>query len=162
LSAEFFNFFNHGFVRVAVAVPEVRVADPRFNVERTIAMMHEAAESAACVVVFPELGLSGYTCDDLFHQRALLDAVIAGLDEILSASKQLALLVVVGAPLVVEQRLFNAALSCRKGEYLALCRKYICPTIVNSTNRASSIQRRTRRCEKLSFAGKATLPSVQM
>jgi NAD+ synthase (glutamine-hydrolysing) len=70
LSAAFFNFFNHGFVRVAVAIPEARVADPKFNVERTIALMHEAAESAASLVVFPDLGLSSYTCDDLFHQES--------------------------------------------------------------------------------------------
>lgn len=63
MSATFFNFFNHGFVRVAVA-------DPKFNVERTIALMHEAAESAASLVVFPDLGLSSYTCDDLFHQKS--------------------------------------------------------------------------------------------
>jgi NAD+ synthase (glutamine-hydrolysing) len=77
--------------------------------------------------VFPELGLSGYTCDDLFHQRALLDAVIAGLDEILSASKQLALLVVVGAPLVVEQRLFNCGVILQKGRILGVVPKVYLP-----------------------------------
>jgi NAD+ synthase (glutamine-hydrolysing) len=127
LSAEFFNFFNHGFVRVAVAVPEVRVADPKFNVERTTEMMHEAAASAASLVVFPELGLSSYSCDDLFHQRALLDAVKAGLGEILSASEQLDLLVIAGAPLVIEQRLFNCGVVLQKGRILGVVPKVYLP-----------------------------------
>jgi len=71
---DFFNPYRHGFARVAVAVPRMRVADPAFNAGETIEMLRQAAERGAVVVAFPELGLSAYTCDDLFHQRALLDA----------------------------------------------------------------------------------------
>ena len=71
---DFFNPYSHGFVRVAVATPRVRVADPDFNVEATVELMQRAAREKALLAVFPELGLSAYTCDDLFHQRALLDA----------------------------------------------------------------------------------------
>ena len=72
----FFNFYTHDFVRVAAAVPEVKVADPEFNARQTIALMEEAARSSALVVVFPELGLSAYTCEDLFHQQALLNGCV--------------------------------------------------------------------------------------
>ena len=68
---EFFNLYNHDFIRVAAATPSVRVADPAFNAAETITLMQEAARNQSALVAFPELGISGYSCDDLFHQRAL-------------------------------------------------------------------------------------------
>ena len=76
---DFFNPYSHGFARVAVAVPRVRVADPASTPARRSRCSTQAAEQGAVVVAFPELGLSAYTCDDLFHQRALLDACEAAL-----------------------------------------------------------------------------------
>ena len=70
----FFSPYRHGFVRAAVCIPFVRVADPTYNAERTIALAAQAAEQHAAVALFPELGLSAYSCEDLFHQTALLDA----------------------------------------------------------------------------------------
>ena len=64
---DFFNLYRHGFVRVALATPTVRVGDPGFNREATLALMREAARRRARVAVFPELGLSAYSCEDLFH-----------------------------------------------------------------------------------------------
>ena len=66
----FRNPYAHDFVRVAVAVPRLRVADPAFNAAESIALLERAAAEGAVLVAFPELGLSAYTCDDLFHQRA--------------------------------------------------------------------------------------------
>ena len=66
-ATEFFNLYNHGFVRTAVGIPEVRVADPAFNAARTVELMQEAAGESAMLILFPELGLSAYACDDLFH-----------------------------------------------------------------------------------------------
>ena len=66
-NAEFFNLYNHGFVRVAVGTPELRVADPEFNGARTVALMERAEQEKAIVALFPELGLTAYSCDDLFH-----------------------------------------------------------------------------------------------
>jgi NAD+ synthase (glutamine-hydrolysing) len=110
----FFNLYNHDFIRVAVAIPEVRVADPAFNAAQTIALMGQAAERKACLVVFPELGLSAYSCDDLFHQQALLDACRDGLCAILDASLEIPAVAVVGLPLQVDGMLFNcAAVICR-------------------------------------------------
>lgn len=86
---EFWNLYNHDLVRVAVAVPEVRVADPRFNAEATVVLLERAAAARAVLAVFPELGLSAYSCDDLFHQRALLDGAEDALRRVLEASETL-------------------------------------------------------------------------
>ena len=71
----FGSLYSHGFARVAAAVPHVRVGEPAFNAERTLALARRASDDHAALVVFPELGLSAYAIDDLFHQDALLDAV---------------------------------------------------------------------------------------
>lgn len=63
-SQEFFNLYNHDLIRVAVAVPGVRVADSPFNASQTIALMREAGKAHAIIALFPELGLSAYSCDD--------------------------------------------------------------------------------------------------
>lgn len=105
----FFNLYSHGFARVAVGVPECRVADPAFNAEQTIALAREAAANGAALVAFPELGLSAYTCDDLFHQRALLRECELALQQIVEASATMAPAIVVGMPLLVEHQLFNCA-----------------------------------------------------
>jgi len=70
----FFNLYSHDLARVAVAIPRVRVADPAWNAEQTIALLRDAYAQRALLAVFPELGLSAYSCEDLFHQRALLEA----------------------------------------------------------------------------------------
>ncbi|PWB84101.1 MAG: NAD(+) synthase, partial [Methylocystaceae bacterium] len=75
----FFSLHTHGFVRVAVAGPRSRVADPAFNVARTIETAREADRRGASLVLFPELGLSSYAIDDLLQQSALLQAVEAAL-----------------------------------------------------------------------------------
>ena len=106
---EFFNLYNHDFVRTAVAVPSVRVADPDFNAQQTLALMREAAARHAAVVAFPELGLSAYSCEDLVQQRALLDASEIALAELVRISTDLPVLAVVGVPLVVDDQLYNCA-----------------------------------------------------
>lgn len=71
----FFNLYNHGFVRTAVCVPELRVSDVPFNTHKTIELAQKAARQKAVLAIFPELGLSAYSNDDLFHQDALLKSV---------------------------------------------------------------------------------------
>ena len=87
MKGNFFNLYSHRFARVAVGVPRCRVADPAFNADETLALAREAAARGAALVAFPELGLPAYTCDDLFHQRALLDACKTALAKIVEASK---------------------------------------------------------------------------
>ena len=105
----FGSLYAHGFVRVAAAVPRVRVAEPAFNAEQTVALARRASEAHAALVVFPELGLSAYSNDDLFHQEALSDAVTGALGRVVAASADMGPVIVVGAPLAADQRLFNAA-----------------------------------------------------
>jgi len=123
----FGSLYAHGFVRVAAAVPHVRVADPGFNAERTLALARRASDHDAALVVFPELGLSAYTNEDLFHQDALGRAVSAGLDRITAMSAALAPVVVVGAPLLAEQRLFNCAVVIHRGRVLGVVPKSYLP-----------------------------------
>jgi NAD+ synthase (glutamine-hydrolysing) len=124
---EFFNFYNHDFVRVAVGVPAVRVADPAFNAEQTIALLGQAAEARAALVLFPELGLSSYTADDLFHQRAVLDASQEALQRVLAASERWPLVGVVGLPLQIDHLLYNCAVVFARGRILGVVPKTYLP-----------------------------------
>jgi NAD+ synthase (glutamine-hydrolysing) len=123
----FFNLYNHGFVRVAVGIPTVRVADPGNNARETIALMTQAAERKALLVVFPELGLSAYSCDDLFQQQALLDGCTEQLASLLHASQDIPVIAIVGLPLVVDGLLFNCAAVLSRGHLLGVIPKTYLP-----------------------------------
>jgi NAD+ synthase (glutamine-hydrolysing) len=123
----FFNFYNHDFVRVAVGIPAVRVADPSFNTAQTLLLMRQAVECKAILALFPELGLSAYSCDDLFHQRAVLDGCRDGLSAIRDASAQWPLVAVVGAPLQIDHLLYNCAVVISRGRILGVVPKTYLP-----------------------------------
>jgi NAD+ synthase (glutamine-hydrolysing) len=124
---EFFNLYNHDFARLAVATPAVRVADPAFNADQTIALMRQAAGRHAVLALFPELGHSAYTCEDLFQQRALLDGALEALSTVLEASRAWPLVAVVGLPLEVDHLLFNCAVVLRRGTILGVVPKTYLP-----------------------------------
>jgi NAD+ synthase (glutamine-hydrolysing) len=126
-SLAFLNPFAHGFARVAVAVPRLRVADPAFNAAESVTLLEQAAAQGAVVVAFPELGLSAYTCDDLFHQHALLEGCETALASIAEATRRLAVVVVVGMPLRVDHRLFNCAVVVFGGRVLGVVPKTYLP-----------------------------------
>ncbi len=125
--APFASPYHHGFVRVASAIPLVAVADPHTNAERTLELARAASRDSAALVVFPELGLSAYTSEDLFRQAALLDATMHALERIVSASVTLWPVIVVGAPLRAEQGLFNVAVVIRAGRILGVVPKSFLP-----------------------------------
>ncbi|WP_251864115.1 NAD(+) synthase [Achromobacter sp. Marseille-Q4962] len=127
MSNPFFNLYSHGFARVAVGVPECRVADPVYNAAQTIELARQAAQGGAVLAAFPELGLSAYTCDDLFHQQALLDACETALAEVARASADLDIALVVGAPLRVAHQLFNCAVVVSGGRILGVVPKSYLP-----------------------------------
>jgi NAD+ synthase (glutamine-hydrolysing) len=111
---DFFNLYRHGFARVAVATPIVRIGDPRHNGAATLELIERAAAENTTLVVFPELGLTAYTCDDLFHQQALLDAAGDALARLLERTRKLPIAALVGLPVAVNGLLYNcAALLCR-------------------------------------------------
>ncbi|HZP92230.1 MAG TPA: NAD(+) synthase [Burkholderiales bacterium] len=124
---EFFNLYRHGFVRVAVATPAVRVADPEFNLHGTIELMEEAARANAILAVFPELGLSAYSCEDLFHQQALVDAAEAALSALLARTRSLPVAALVGLPVSVDGLLYNCAALLCQGRLLGVVPKQYLP-----------------------------------
>ncbi|WP_216914421.1 NAD(+) synthase [Nocardia noduli] len=123
----FDSLYRHGFARVAVAVPRIRVADPAFNLTHTLDLAREAAERGAVLTVFPELGLSSYTADDLFHQDALDAAVSEALDRVVAASAEIDTVLIVGAPVRSQGRLFNCAIAVCKGVVLGVAPKSYLP-----------------------------------
>jgi NAD+ synthase (glutamine-hydrolysing) len=123
----FLNLYTHDFARIAVGVPRCRIADPAFNAVETQKLIAEAAAGGASLVVFPELGLSAYTCDDLFHQRALLDACEDALQTILNGTQKLDIISIVGLPLRVDHRLFNCAAVLHRGRILGIVPKTYLP-----------------------------------
>ncbi|MBN1931612.1 MAG: NAD(+) synthase [Desulfobacterales bacterium] len=124
---KFFNFYNHGFIKVAVCSPEVRVADPDFNVENTITLAREALQNNAVFAIFPELGLSAYSNEDLFHQDALLQGVLDALEYFLETTKDFNLIMVIGAPLQIDTFLFNCAIAIYRGKILGVAIKSYLP-----------------------------------
>jgi NAD+ synthase (glutamine-hydrolysing) len=118
----------HSFLRVAAAVPELRVADAKFNAERTLDLLREAEERGVRLAVFPECGLTGYTCGDLFHQSTLLQSAEAAIESLLSAADLcFSGIGVVGLPLALDGMVFNAAAVFRGGRLLAVVPKSYLP-----------------------------------
>ncbi|MBE0556295.1 MAG: NAD(+) synthase, partial [Proteobacteria bacterium] len=126
-AAEFFNLYRHCFIRSAVCVPAVKVADPRFNADQTILLAREAAAGKAIFALFPELGTSAYSNDDLFHQEALLCGVRGAVERIARETAPLNLILVIGAPLRVDSRLFNCGIVLYRGRIIGVAVKSYLP-----------------------------------
>jgi NAD+ synthase (glutamine-hydrolysing) len=119
---------THGFLRVAAASPDLRVADCRFNAERTLDLLRQAEDSGTDLAVFPEMGLTGYTCNDLFHQPTLQRAAVEALETLLTAAEMtFGGVAVVGLPLEVDGRLFNCAAAFRGNRLLGVVPKTYLP-----------------------------------
>jgi NAD+ synthase (glutamine-hydrolysing) len=123
----FASLYSHGLVRVAAAVPRMKIGEPAFNAERTLALARQASDDHAALVIFPELGLSGYSIDDLLHQDALLDAVVSAIERIAAASATLQPIIAVGAPLRAEHGVFNTAVVIHRGRVLGVIPKSYLP-----------------------------------
>lgn len=120
---EFLSIYRQGFVRVAACRPRCRAADPAFNLEQTLALARTGDGQAVALMVFPELGLSGYSIDDLILQGALLDEVETRLLELVEASRDLRPVMLIGAPLRREGRLYNCAVAVHRGRILGIVPK---------------------------------------
>jgi NAD+ synthase (glutamine-hydrolysing) len=123
----FFSIYSHEFVRAAVCVPTLRVADPAYNAQRTLGLAKRASESKVAVALFPELGLSAYSNEDLFHQDALLDATRSALERLAKESENLTPVLIVGAPLRFDSKLFNCAVVLYRGRVLGVAPKTFLP-----------------------------------
>jgi len=125
--ADFHNLYRHGFARVALATPAVRIGDPMANAAATLELMRQAARHKAVVAVFPELGLSAYSCEDLFHQQVLIRGAEEALAWLLARSRSLPVAAFVGLPVALDGALYNcAALLCR-GRLLGVVPKTYLP-----------------------------------
>ena len=120
---DFYSAYAQGFARVAAITLPVAIGDPAANAERVIEQARAASEEHVAVAVFPELALSGYSIDDLFLQDPLLDAVREALAVVVEASTDLLPVLVVGAPLVKGNRLYNCAVVIHRGEILGIAPK---------------------------------------
>ena len=118
---------QYSFVKVASVSIETQVANVEANLEKIILKTREAAENGAKIIVFPELTLTGYSCQDLFYSSSLQEQVLKGLEKLLKATKMLDVLVFVGAPLAWKNELYNCAVIMLKGEILAVIPKMNIP-----------------------------------
>ena len=120
-------YMKDGFLKVAVATPEVKVGDCGWNASQTIQLLQEAEEQGVKVLVFPELGITGYTCGDLVFQDTLLENAKKKMWEIAEVTQGKDVFVFVGLPLMIKGKLYNVAAAIQNGELLGLVPKYSIP-----------------------------------
>ena len=153
----FHSPYSHGFVRAAVCIPFVRVADPAYNVERTIGLARRATELGAVVALFPELGISAYSNEDLHQQDALLGAVRNGLARLIEESRSLSPVLLVGAPLRFDSKLFNCAVVLHRGRVLGIVPKSYLPNYREFYEARQFAAARAATSREVEFLGK-TVP----
>jgi NAD+ synthase (glutamine-hydrolysing) len=124
---QFRSLYSHGFLRVAACAPKIAPGDPETNAAEMLALAHRADKVRAALLVFPELGLSGYAIDDLLLQSALQDSVKAQLKKIAEASAKLFPTLIVGAPLAMDGALYNCGVVIHRGAILGVVPKSFLP-----------------------------------
>lgn len=130
-----------GFIKVAAAAPELRVADPKFNAEKIVECVEKAREEGVKLLAFPELAITGATCGHLYYQRCLLDAALEGLKRIAEATRGDDMLVVVGLPLRARGAVYSAAAVVSGGEVLGFtARRNVRGTVFSSLVPGESIE----------------------
>lgn len=127
MNSNFFDIRNHGFFRTGVVTPRVFLADPAKNVEEHILHIKKLSKKGAQLVVFPELSLTGYSCQDLFLSEALQGAALEAIKVLLEKTKLINTIVVFGVPLKSNGKLFNTAVVALRGRILAVVPKTYLP-----------------------------------
>ncbi|MCA0295477.1 MAG: NAD(+) synthase [Actinobacteria bacterium] len=125
---DFFNLYAHGFARVAACTLPITMVTPRANAEAVLAQARKVADAGACLAVFPELTLTGYSIEDLLMQDTVLTATLDALDWLVPQTVDLGCIVVVGAPLVSLNRIYNCAVVIHRGQVLGVVPKSYLPT----------------------------------
>ena len=118
---------NYGYVKVAAAIPGVRVADCQYNALQIIQQMKEADSKGVEIIIFPELSITAYTCGDLFSQQLLLDEALAALLKVTDASRQNQLVSIIGIPVEINGALLNCAAVIQNGRILGIVPKIYLP-----------------------------------
>ena len=118
---------KHGFITVAAAIPSVRVADCKYNVEQIMLQMSEAEAQDVEIMVFPEFCITGYSCQDLFREQLLIEKAENGLMHLLDYSRQMDIIAIVGLPIIVNGLLYNCAVVIQRGTVLGVVVKTYLP-----------------------------------
>ena len=118
---------EQGFVRVGAVVPKLKVADTEFNCNEIIKQIEVASNNKIQIIVFPELCVTGYTCQDLFEQDTLLEEAEKALNKILDYTNNLDIICIIGMPIKAENQLFNTAVVIQKGRILGIVPKTFIP-----------------------------------
>lgn len=118
---------DFGFVRVAAAVPRLQLADCAYNVEAVKTQIDEAVDEGVEIICFPELGITGYTCADLFFLQQLQQNALSALEEICAYTKGKPVIIIVGAPLKVDNNLYNCAFVMTDGDVCGVVPKINLP-----------------------------------
>ena len=101
---------NYGFITVASAIPSVRVADVDYNIEQIEKLVAQADEKGVEIMVFPELSVTGYTCQDLFAQQSLVEGAENAVLHLLDVSRKLDVITIIGVPVCIGTGLYNLSL----------------------------------------------------
>lgn len=118
---------KYGYITVASAIPSVRVADAAFNIKQIESQIAQAEGKGAEIIVFPELSVTGYTCQDLFAQQTLIDQAEMNVLQLLDFSRKLDIICIVGAPVCIGSGLYNCAIICQHGNILGIVPKRFLP-----------------------------------
>ncbi len=149
----FDDLHEHGFARVAACLPRVEIADPAKNAARAIDLARMADRDGVVAAVFPELSLSGYSLDDLFHQSAVLEASRAALLELADASRELRPVLIVGLPLAVDGAVFNVAAVVHGGRVAGVVPKVYLPNYREYYEKRYFAAAGSRRSDVVSLGG---------
>lgn len=144
---------NYGFIKVASAVPSVKVADCKYNVEQIEQQIILAEGQGVEIIVFPELSLTGYTCQDLFRQSLLLETTESAMLMLLDFTRQLNIISIVGLPIAVGDLLLNCAAIIQKGQILGIVAKEYLPNYNEFYEKRWFASVQDLRTTELRFAG---------
>jgi NAD+ synthase (glutamine-hydrolysing) len=150
---DFTSAYSHGFARVAACTVPVSIADPETNAEAILAEARACHDEGVAVAIFPELSITGYSIEDLFLQDAVLERVHTALERVVTESRELLPILVVGAPLPQGNRLYNCAVVVHRGEILGVSPKSYVPTYREFYERRHFAPGDDRRGETITVAG---------
>ncbi len=152
---------NYGYIKVASAIPSVKVGDCQFNLQEIEQMIARAEGQGVEVIVFPELSITGYTCQDLFRQQLLLDVAEQSVLMLLDFTRQLDIIVIVGAPVQVGMILLNCAVVIQKGEILAIIPKTYLPNYSEFYEKRWFASSQDLHPTEILYAGSKTMVTAQ-
>ncbi len=153
---------KYGLIKVAAAIPSVRVADTQFNLAEIEKQIAIADGKGVEIIVFPELSLTGYSCQDLFHQQLLLDNVEQAILSLLDFTRKLDIITIVGAPVAVGSLLLNCALVIQQGKLLGIVAKTYLPNYSEFYEKRWFASSQDLRPKRIHFAGHHILVTPDM